>query len=148
MVSFSVGMTFIYGGISAGFAFNAIVWFFGIIAALIDLGEEIAADSMDMQGDLLINSNSIAIRYGRQAALRLSGFIFLMVILLLFVPFLIGWFRIVHLMPIMIMISAIGYSALRLLRSKNEEGRKYIRWIYLGSTLGLLIFIIMSLFGV
>lgn len=68
MVSFSVGMTFIYGGVSVGLPFNKIVLFFGVIAALIDLGEEIAADSMDMQVDILINSNSLAIKYGKQAA--------------------------------------------------------------------------------
>ncbi|KAB2852194.1 MAG: prenyltransferase, partial [Ignavibacterium sp.] len=64
MVSFSVGMTFIFGGLSVGLPFNKIVLFFALIAALVDLGEEIAADSMDVKGDLLIDSNSIAIKYG------------------------------------------------------------------------------------
>lgn len=73
LVSFSVGMTFIYGGVSVGLPFNKIVWFFGVIAALIDLGEEIAADAMDMKGDLLIDSNSIAIKFGKQAALKTSS---------------------------------------------------------------------------
>jgi hypothetical protein len=40
---------------------------------------------------------------------------------------------------------SIGYSAIKLLKSQNEEGRKYIRWIYLGSTFGLLIFLVMRL---
>lgn len=76
MVSFSVGMTFIFGGVSVGLPFNKMVWFFGVIAALIDLGEEIAADSMDMRGDLLIDSNSLAIKYGKQTALQISSSIF------------------------------------------------------------------------
>lgn len=143
MVSFSVGMTFIYGGISVGLHFNKMVWFFGIIAALIDLGEEIAADSMDIKGDILINSNSLAIKYGRDFALRISGYIFLIVILLTSVPFILNWFPIVYLLPITIMDFAIAYSSLKLLKAKNEEGRKYIRWTYLGATLGLLIFILM-----
>ena len=143
MVSFSVGMTFIYGGISVGFAFNKMVWFFAVIAALIDLGEEIAADSMDTQGDRLINSNSLAIRYGKQAALKTSSCIFILVILLTVVPFIVNWFSTAYLVPIAIMDMAIAYSLFRLLKSKNEEGRKYIRWIYLGATLGLLIFILM-----
>ena len=148
MVSFSVGMTFIYGGVSVGFSFNKIVWFFGIIAALIDLGEEIAADSMDMQGDLLINSNSLAIKFGKQTAIKISSYIFFFVILLTILPFIINWFPAVYLVPIIIMDIAIAYSSFRLLESNNEEGRKYIRWIYLGSTLGLLIFIIMRLIEV
>ena len=58
-------MTFIYGGMSVGLPFDKSIWFFAILAALIDLGEEIAADSMDMQGDILISSNSLAIKYGK-----------------------------------------------------------------------------------
>ncbi len=143
LVSFSVGMTFIYGGVSVGLPFNKMVWFFGVIAMLIDLGEEIAADSMDIKGDLLIGSNSLAIKYGKDSALKISGYIFLIVILLTSLPFILNWFPIVYLLPIAVMDISIAYSSLRLVNSKNEEGRKYIRWIYLGATLGLLIFILM-----
>ncbi|MCB0284179.1 MAG: UbiA family prenyltransferase, partial [Calditrichaeota bacterium] len=66
MVSFSVGMTFIYGAISIELPFNKVAWVFALIAALVDLGEEIAADAMDIQGDKLIDSNSIAIVYGKK----------------------------------------------------------------------------------
>ncbi len=148
MVSFSVGMTFIYGGATVGLPFNKTVLFFGLIAALIDLGEEIAADAMDMQGDLLINSNSIAIRYGKQVALNLSGYIFVTVLLLTSIPFILNWFSIIYLIPIGIMDISIAYSSLRLLNSKSEEGRKYIRWIYLGATIGLIIFLFMRVIGI
>lgn len=148
MVSFSVGMTFIFGGASVGLPFNKIVLFFGVIAALIDLGEEIAADAMDMKGDLLIKSNSLAIKFGKQTALRISVNIFFIVILLTFIPFVNNWFPIIYLIPISIIDITIAYSSLRLLRSRKEEGRKYIRWIYLGGTIGLLIFIIMRVVGI
>jgi geranylgeranylglycerol-phosphate geranylgeranyltransferase len=148
MVSFSVGMTFIYGGASVGLPFHKMVLFFGLIAALIDLGEEIAADSLDIQGDLLINSNSLAIKYGKSTALKISGFIFFLVILLSAIPFILNWFSIIYLFPIAMMDIAIAYPSFRLLKSQNEEGRKYIRWIYLGATMGLIIFIMMRLVGV
>jgi len=147
MVSFSVGMTFIYGGISVGLPFNKMVLFFGIIAALIDLGEEIAADSMDIQGDLLIHSNSLAIKFGRSVALKTSLYIFIFVILLTLIPFLLEWFSVIYLIPIGIMDLAISYSSIKLIKSKNEEGRKYIRWLYLGATCGLVLFLIMRLLG-
>ena len=148
MVSFSVGMTFIYGGASVGLPSHKLVLFFGLIAALIDLGEEIAADSMDIQGDLLIKSNSLAIKHGKSTALRISGFIFFLVILLSSVPFILNWFSIIYLIPIATMDIAIAYSSFQLLKSKDEEGRKFIRWIYLGATMGLIIFIMMRLVGV
>lgn len=147
LVSFSVGMTFIYGGVSVGLPFNKIVLFFGLIAALIDLGEEIAADAMDAKGDMLINSKSLAIKYGRETALKVSAYIFLCVIILSFVPFLITWFSPIYLFPILLMDIAIGYSTLKLLKSRNDAGRKYIRWIYLGGTFGLIVFIVMRITG-
>ncbi|MDT3695314.1 MAG: UbiA family prenyltransferase [Ignavibacterium sp.] len=147
MVSFSVGMTFIFGGLSVGLPLNKIVLFFALIAALVDLGEEIAADSMDVKGDLLIDSNSIAIKYGKEKALRLSVFIFVFVILLSFIPFLLKWFKLIYLIPIAVMDIFIGISTYKLIKSKNEEGRKYIRLLYLGATFGLFIFLFMRLIG-
>jgi geranylgeranylglycerol-phosphate geranylgeranyltransferase len=149
MVSFSVGMTFIYGGVSVGLPFNNIVWLFAVIAALIDLGEEIAADAMDTQGDVLISSRSLAIRHGRQFALKISSYIFFFVILLTFVPFILGWLPAIYLLPIVIIDVSITYSSLRLLKSGGDTnaGRKYIRRVYLGSTLGLLVFLLMRLLG-
>lgn len=148
MVSFSVGMTFIFGGLSVGLPFNKIVLFFALIAALIDLGEEIAADSMDVKGDLLIDSNSIAIKYGKASAQKISVWIFFFVILLTVILFLLKWFPVVYLIPIGIMDIAIAYSSVRLLKSKDDEGRKYIRLLYLGATFGLIVFLIMRLLGI
>ncbi len=148
LVSFSVGMTFIYGGASVGLPFHKMVLFFGLIAALVDLGEEIAADAMDIKGDQLINSKSLAIKYGRTIALRTSSLIFLLVVLLSFVPFILNWFAIAYLVPIGLMDVSIAYPAIRLLNSKNDEGRKYIRWIYLGAIAGIILFIVMRLIGI
>ena len=148
MVSFSVGMTFIFGGATVGLPFHKMVLFFGAIASLIDLGEEIAADAMDMKGDRLIKSNSLALKYGRSTALKISSFIFFFVVLLTFVPFIIKWLSLIYLVPIGIMDVSIVYPALRLLKSENVEGRKYIRWIYLGAISGIIIFIVMRLIGI
>ncbi len=148
LVSFSVGMTFIYGGLSVGLPFNKMVLLFGVIAALVDLGEEIAADAMDVKGDLLIDSNSLAIKYGKSVALKISVYIFFIVVLLTIIPFILNWLSITYLIPIGIIDVSIVYCSLQLLKSKNEEGRKYIRLLYLGATIGLVIFLIMRFIGV
>lgn len=148
MVSFSVGMTFIYGGASVGLPFQTSVLSFGLIAALIDLGEEIASDAMDIKGDKLISSKSIAIKYGRSTALKISSLIFLLVIILSIIPFLLNWFRIIYLIPIAIMDLAIAYNTLKLINSKGDDGRKHIRWMYLGAITGIIMFIIMKLAGI
>ena len=148
MVSFSVGMTFVYGCASVGLPTNKAVLFFGLIAALIDLGEEIAADAMDIKGDKLINSNSLAIKFGKPIAIKTSVSIFFLVILLSFIPFILNWFKIIYLVPIGIMDISIAYPALRLLKSENKEGRKLIRRVYLGAISGIIIFIFMRLAGI
>jgi geranylgeranylglycerol-phosphate geranylgeranyltransferase len=148
IVSFSVGMTFIYGAATVGLLFNKVVFSFALIAALIDLGEEIAADAMDIKGDKLINSSSLAIKFGPSSAIKISAVIFLSVIVLSFVPFIMGWFQFIYLIPIGIMDAAIAYPTIRLLNLKDEDGRKYIRWIYLGAITGIIIFIFMRFIGI
>lgn len=147
MVSFSVGMTFVFGGLSVKMPFNKVVLFFAVISALVDLGEEIAADAMDVKGDKLIDSKSIAIKHGRAKALQVSSFIFVLVILLSLIPFVLQWSNILYLIPIAVMDLFIAYSTYRLIRSKNQEGRKYIRLLYLGATFGLVVFLIMRMIG-
>ena len=148
MVSLSVGMTFIYGAATVGLLFNKVVFSFALIAALIDLGEEIAADAMDIKGDKLINSSSLAIKFGPSSAIKISAGIFLSVIVLSFVPFIMGWFQFIYLIPIGILDAAIAYPTIRLLNLKDEDGRKYIRWIYLGAIAGIIIFILMRFIGI
>ena len=61
LVCISVGMTFIYGGITVGYPFDKMVWYFAVLALFIDLGEEIAADSLDIEGDK--KSAPVLLRY-------------------------------------------------------------------------------------
>lgn len=147
MVSASVGATFIFGAASVGHPFHKTALFFGIVVALIDLGEEISADAMDMEGDKLIGSRSLAIVYGVKKALRIALVIFWTVIVLSFVPFILRWFHPIFLVPILIMDFSIGISSIKLQKADNSLGRKYIKRLYLGSTWGMLVFLAMLLFN-
>lgn len=141
LVSFSVAMTFIFGGIAVGNPFDKVVWWFAVITMLIDLGEEIAADATDIQGDRQAGSRSLAIVWGQQKALKLSGAIFLLVVLVSSIPFVLHWLHWVYLMPIFILDGVILYSTTRLLNPRTNSHRQYIRWIYL-SGLGTIVTII------
>jgi len=146
MVSFSVGMTFIYGSIVVGRPFEITVWFFGLLAFLIDLGEEIAADAMDLEGDRQTGSRSLAILLGGERALKLSAAIFLLVIVISWFPFLFGWITWVYGIQILLMDAMILYPTIKLLDLRSTNQRMYIRWIYLGSSTALIVFIILRLF--
>ncbi len=148
MVSSSVGITFILGGIAVGEPWNKIVWCFALIAFFIDLGEEIAGDAMDMAGDQKRNSKSIAIRHGRKFALVLSSLFFGLVILIGLVPILFHWLGISYLIMIFITDTIIIIFSMRLLKSRTpQEGRRSMRQIYLGALFGMLAFVIGQFFS-
>lgn len=142
MVSFSVGMTFIFGGIAVGKPLETVVWFFGTLAALINLGEEIAADAMDVEGDRKAGSRSLPVLFGQETALRVSTAIFLLVIVISIIPFVLGWMEWVDVPPFLFMDGVILFSTIKLLDSKLANRRMYIRWIYLSASLAILIVIV------
>lgn len=139
MVSANVGFTFILGGIAVGRPWNGMVWCFALMAFLIDLGEEIAGDAMDIEGDKKRGSQSIGIVYGRRFALRISAALFGLVILISWVPIFRGWAGVSYLILIAITDVMILVFTVRLLRSGSPaEGRKAMRGIYLGALFGVL----------
>lgn len=144
MVAFSVGMTFIYGGIVAGHPGAPVVWWFGGLAFLLDLGEEIAADAMDMKGDALIDSRSLAIVLGQRKALIISAVLFGAVVTVSLLPFVFAWLTPAYLAPILLMDGVIVYATVRLLVSRTEERRRYIRWIYLSASVAMVALIVMK----
>jgi geranylgeranylglycerol-phosphate geranylgeranyltransferase len=145
LVSFSVGMTFIFGGITVGLPFEKMVLFFAITGFLIDLGEEIVADALDMEGDRQIGSRSLAIVWGRENALKISGGIFYLLVMLSSLPFLLGWLDLLYLFPLLLMDVVILYSTAKLLNSGTVAPRNYIRWIYFSGLAAMIIFIFIRL---
>lgn len=144
-VAFCVAMTVIIGGATIR-TINGIVLTFAALAFLFDLGEEIAADAMDVIGDELRSSKSIAKRKNKTYALRLSGAIFIIFIILSFLPFLMGWLGYVYLLLIVVTDICISYFSSRLLLSKTiEEGRIQIRRLYLTWGMFVAIFIFANL---
>lgn len=142
MVAACVGSTFILGGFAVGQPFHPLVWFFSLVAFLIDLAEEIAGGAMDMEGDRKQNTKSIAILYGKSTALRISGGLFVIIVLISLLPFLLGWMGILYLILVSITGAITLASAWRLMSSQTpEEGRRSMRWIYLSALFAMLVFI-------
>jgi len=109
MVSTSVVITFIFGVIVVGKPWNIVMCAFSTIAFFIDLGEEIAADALDMEGDKKINSQSIALKYCKNTALKISSISFALVVLVSIIPFILGWLGIAFLIMILLMDSIIVF---------------------------------------
>jgi geranylgeranylglycerol-phosphate geranylgeranyltransferase len=145
LVCFSVGMTFIFGGIAVGKPFENTVWFFAILVLLIDLGEEIAADAMDAEGDRRAGSRSLAVLLSSEKALKISAGIFLFVVVFSCLPFVLGWLERIYALPLALMDIAILFSTAKLLNSKTANRRSYIRAIYLSGLAALIIFLLIKM---
>jgi geranylgeranylglycerol-phosphate geranylgeranyltransferase len=143
MVGLSVAWFFIFGGVTVGGLTNGLVWIFGALAFIFNLGEEIAADAMDMEGDQKRSAQTIALVHGKEYALRVSSFLFMLFVLLSFIPFAMGWLSMLYLVIFVPMDLALLYFNVKLLtRQTTEESRKIIRKLYLAITFFVIAFVI------
>jgi geranylgeranylglycerol-phosphate geranylgeranyltransferase len=144
-VAFCVSMTVVIGGAASG-AVNGLVLTFAALAFLFDLGEEIASDAMDVEGDSLRSGRSIAARRGRLYALRLSGIAFALFVALTFLPSLAGWLGTTYLLCAAAAAVVMAYLAARLVRSATiAEGRVLVRRLYLAWGVFVIVFVVASL---
>ncbi|MGD0876521.1 MAG: UbiA family prenyltransferase [Anaerolineales bacterium] len=143
MVSACIGMVFIFGAIAVGEPWNPVTWTLGSLAFCFDLGEEIAADATDVEGDRLRGSNSLAIMKGRRAALSISGLLFGLVILISLLPVIFNWLGTLYLFLLLIMDGYIIFCSLKIIRSQTAQaGRCWVRWNYQGVSFCQLAFLL------
>ncbi len=144
-VAFSVGMTFIFGGIAVGNPFEVVVWYLAVTTFLIDLGEEIAADALDVEGDRRTGSRSLAVVWGPERAMALAAGIFGLVVVGSAVPFILRWLSWIYLPAMIVWDCFVVYSVIHLLNARRANRINDVRRIYL-SGLGMIIaFIVIRL---
>jgi len=143
MVATSVGSCFILGGMAVGELGNPMLWFLALGAFLFDLAEEIAGDAMDMEGDKVLGSKSLALRFGRTAALRVSAGLFALIFILSLIPLIRGMMGLQYLLAVTVADGCLLYFTVKLLCSKDsKEGVLAMRGIYLGFTAGMIVYIL------
>ena len=132
MVAISVGTTFVLGGMMTERLDSGLVWTFALMAALFDLAEEVSGGVMDAEGDALRGSRSLAILYGRKAALTVVTLLFAAFVALSIFPFIMGWLGLPYLALIALADAAVMYLVSRLWKAeKPEQGRRVQRTLYL-----------------
>ena len=145
-VSVSVGFTIIFGGIVVDNPWNINVIIFSLILFLFDLAEEIAADTMDIEGDKKRNVKSIPILIGKKKALYISFTLFFIEVLLSYLPVFWDLFGIIYLIIISLTDIIILFLGIKLIKSKSvNEGRIYVRLLYLIALPGIFLSIISTI---
>jgi geranylgeranylglycerol-phosphate geranylgeranyltransferase len=145
VVGVSVGMSFIVGGIAVGRSREPVVLFLALLSMLVDLGEEIAADALDVEGDRRSGSRSLAVTFGPQKAIYISAAVFAVVIAGSFTPFITGWLGCIFFPPVVVFDAVIAWSVIQLLDPRKPQKIRYIRCIYLAGTAMLLALIVISI---
>ena|SRR6056297_3274560 len=142
-VSSSVAITIILGGIVVGDPLNIAVVIFSLMVFVFNLGEEIAADAMDIEGDRKRNSKSLAIKIGRKKAINISFSLFMIFIILSFLPVIFNLIGISYFIIISLTDIIVLFLAIKLLKSQSiKKGRLYIRRLYQSALVGLILIII------
>ncbi len=145
MVAVTVGMTFIFGGVAVGNLSEPLVWFMAVMTLGVDLGEEIAADALDVAGDRQTGSHSLAVMFGPDRAMQVAAGVFGFVVALGVIPFAFGWFDRVYLLPIVFFDAVVFHSVSRLLNPRIPDRITDIRRIYLAGTAMILVVTVMRL---
>lgn len=146
MVGLSVAWFFIFGGATVGGIGNVMIWIWGAMAFVFDLGEEIASDVMDMEGDRKRSVRTIAILRGETFAMYVSTLLFMLFIALSVILVLMSGMNWIYLVLVIPSDTVILYLSLKLLKSQNsDDGKKIIRRMYLTLTLFIGVFLVLSI---
>lgn len=147
LVSSSVAVTFILGGIAVDEPWNKTVWILSLMIFFFDLGAEIAADAMDIDGDKKRNVKSVAILLGKKNALKISALLFLVMIVISLTPAFLNLLGMTYLIIITLTDLVISFFLIKLLKSQTPTtGRAAIRGMYLSGLIGMLVIIISRFF--
>lgn len=147
LVCSSVAVTFILGGIAVGQPSNKTVWILSLMVFFFDLGAEIAADAMDIDGDKKRNVKSVAILLGKNNALKISALLFTVMIVISLAPVFLNLLGMTYLIIITLTDLVISFFLIKLLKSQTPEtGRAAIRGMYLSGLVGMLVIFVSQLF--
>lgn len=109
-VSLVTALAFIYGGVAVnrlGFALIPAVFSF-----FYHLGREIIKDAEDIEGDLKNNTETYPIKYGKIPALKLATFIYILLIVITFMPYFLNIFGLYYLVIVVLIVNAVVVYAL------------------------------------
>lgn len=139
-VAFCLGMIFILAGVITGHV-HGLILTFAALAFFFDLGEEIACDALDMEGDSVRSTKSLASAWGKEKAMHIAAGMFGIFVVLTLVPVVMGWVWYDYLLVAVVMDLWVIWCVLQLVRSDQiETGRLQIRRLYL--SWGLFVFLV------
>ncbi len=126
VVSFNVALPFFYGGIAVN-SLRPLLFVFSVLAFLANLGREVAKGIPDIQGDKASGVRTIAVLRGPKAAAWVSSGLFLLAVLLSFIPLALGNLSLLYFPGVVLADLGFVYSSSRLLANQDPHSVKKVK---------------------
>ncbi len=145
MVSTSVAIPYIYGGVAVEEGIDGVIIIFFLTSLLANMGREVAKGIVDLEGDRMKGLRTVATSHGIEAASKLSSLFLLAAIVFSWLPSILAWLGSVYTALILTADVAIAYPACKiLLNGGREEARRVKDEMLVGMLLGLIAFLVGS----
>jgi len=136
VVSFNVALPFFYGGLAVN-SIRPLLFIFSIVAFLANFAREVAKGIADVKGDSLRQVRTLAVVKGTKAAALASAGLFVIAVLLSFLPPLLETISWLYFPPVIVADVGFLYSACRLVGNQTPENvravkRHVLLWMLLG----------------
>jgi geranylgeranylglycerol-phosphate geranylgeranyltransferase len=136
VVSFNVALPFFYGGLAVN-RISPLLFIFSLVAFLANFGREVAKGIADVKGDSLRQVRTLAVARGTKVAATASAGLFVIAVLLSFLPPLFESISWLYYPPVIIADVGFLYSAYRLVGSQTPENIRAVKghvlvWMLLG----------------
>src|SRR5713226_1029837 len=142
VVSFNVALPFFFGGLAVN-SIRPLLFIFSVVAFLANFGREVAKGIADVKGDSLRQIRTLAVVRGTEVAALASAGLFVIAVLLSFLPPLLETISWLYFPPVIVADVGFLYSAYRLVGNQTPENVRAVkRYVLLWMLLGLVGFLL------
>ncbi len=136
VVSFNVALPFFYGGLAVN-SIRPLLFIFSVVAFLANFGREVAKGIADVKGDSLRQIRTLAVVRGTKVAASASAALFVIAVLLSFLPPLLKSISWLYYPPVIVADVGFLYSAYRLIGNHAPDNIRSVKghvllWMLLG----------------
>jgi len=152
-IAFTMAIPFIFGSAMITTEIPVIIYFISLIAFLSGVGREITKDVMDIEGDILRNTQSFPMILGEKKSIKLAVLFYLTAVILSIIPFIMNideifFYNLKYLVIVAISDALFIYICLRMLFKSDMRDLEFERrYSLVAMSIGLLAFLVGAFFG-
>jgi len=127
MVSFSVAIPFVYGGLVVKQIVNLSLLLFSSMAFLSNTGREVTKDIVDVEGDKIRNLKTIALVYGPKKAAIVAAFFYISAVFFSVIPIFLNLVTSSYTLPVVASDFGFIFCSMLLLKNFSRDNARFIK---------------------